>query len=929
MTPRFTIGIDLGTSNCALSYIDTHEQAGEPHMLRIKQLDTLDSVIEEVILPSFLYFPTTEEEKNLPVSSVLKQQSGPFVVGRFARRQAGTLPGRVIHSAKSWLGHAGVDREGPILPWHSDEIGANDRLSPVAASAHYLASLRAAWTTRHGADPEAAFERQDIVITVPASFDEAAQRLTLAAAALAGFPPQIRLLEEPQAAFYHWLNRHGQGRDILQLLPSLSHEAQTILICDIGGGTSDFSLFAVESVASAERIPAIRRIEVSEHLLLGGDNMDLALAHSLEPRLTDPNAKLSAGQWSFLLAECRRLKERTLQNDAGDGDETFSVSIPSAGAKLFGGTRSTQVTRAEVETWVTEGFFPPCGSHEQPNRTSAGLREFGLPYAADPGITRHLAAFLRGRPIHAVLFTGGALTPTSIQKRLHATLEGWQPGQSIAILAHDDLDLAVARGAACYGEILHQPFGRITGGYPHSLYLEIQAKGKTTAPRLVCILPKGFEEGQRVRIDTLNLKLLIGKPVRFQPFFSTFRSEDRPGDLIDLDPTLFRPLPSLQTGIALQEGLTKPADGRLSVALEVTLNELGLLQITCVHTTSDQRVFRWDLDFNLRQSGSADSIANEKMAPAVGPGVSEHKLQAAGGAIESVYSKKKSAASDLKPRKLLRELEEILGARKQDWNLLLLRALWPPLNHGMTLKSRSPDHEASWLNLAGWVLRPGYGADLDPFRLDELWRLHSLGLSFPKEKRVVNQWWILWRRAAGGLDRERQEAILSPLLPAFQNKNADGAELFRLVGSLERVNPQTKEDLARFLTRIIEAGQVKAIADAIWALGRLLSRVPLYAGPDSIVPPRIVAQTFAALQSLDWKREPYVGLNETFARAARLTEQRPHDLDPSHREEILVKMKKSGATPPQIRVVEEYVPLEMADQANLFGEAFPAGLILF
>ena len=928
MTPRYTIGIDLGTSNCALSFIDTRDQAGQPRMLSIKQLDALDSVVDQTILPSFLYFPTAEEEKNLPLQSTLPPHAQPLVVGRWALRQAGTLPGRVIHSAKSWLCHAGVDREGPILPWQSDEIRPDQRLSPVAASAHYLAFLRAAWAAHHRGDPEAAFEQQDIVITVPASFDEAAQRLTLAAAALAGFPTQIRLLEEPQAAFYHWLNRHGQGRDILRLLPALSREAQTILICDIGGGTSDFSLFAVEPVASAERVPAIRRIEVSEHLLLGGDNMDLALAHALEPKLADPGAKLSAGQWSFLLAESRRLKERALQDDAGSQDETFSVSIPGTGAKLFAGTRTTQITRTEVEGLIKDGFFPPCGADQQPDRASAGLKEFGLPYAVDPGITRHLAAFLRGRTIDAILFTGGALKPASIQKRLHATLEGWQPGRSIALLANDDLDLAVARGAACYGEILHQPFGRITGGYPHSLYLEIQAKGKATAPRLVCILPKGFEEGQLVRIDTLNLKLLVGKPVRFQPFFSTFRSEDRPGDLIDLDPDIFRPLPSLQTGIALQEGLAKPADGRLSVALEVTLNELGLLQITCVHTTPDERSFRWELDFNLRK-GTADETAPGDSPSAVGPGVPAGKIQAACAVIEAVYSKKKSAATDLKPRKLLRELEEVLGARKQEWNLLLLRALWPPLHQGMTLKSRSPDHEASWLNLAGWILRPGYGADLDPFRLDELWRLHGLGLSFPKEKRVLNQWWILWRRTAGGLDRERQEAILSPLRPAFQNKNADGPELFRLVGSLERVNPQHKEELARYLTRIIEAGQAKALPDAIWALGRLLSRVPLYAGPDSIAAPRLVGQTFAALQPLDWQRDAYSGLNETFARAGRLTGQRHHDLDPSLREEMVAKMKQSAATPQQIRVVEEFVPMEMADQANLFGESFPAGLILF
>lgn len=924
---RYTIGIDLGTSNCALSFIDLRENAGEPRLLSIPQLETAESVNEHPILPSFLYFPTTEEERALPKEATVALRSRPVVAGRFARRQAAALPGRVIHSAKSWLCHPGVDREGPILPWQSEEVPAGSRFSPVEASAHYLAVLRSAWTAIHGSDPADAFEKQDIVITVPASFDEAAQRLTLSAAALAGFPRNVRLLEEPQAAFYHWLNRHGQGRDLVEILPDLKDREQTILICDIGGGTSDFSLFAVEPIDSPERVPSIRRVEVSDHLLLGGDNMDLALAHALEAKLGAPGQKLSAAQWSFLLAECRRLKERALSEEDIDPLETFSVSIPGSGSRLFAGTLTAQVTRAEVETLIQDGFYPKCGSDEHPDRTSAGLKEFGLPYAADPGITRHLAAFLRGRPIDAILFTGGALKPKPVQERLLAVLESWQPGRPIARLANDQLDLAVARGAACYGEILHKPFGRITGGYPHSLYLEIQARGKEAEPRLICVLPKGFEEGEKVRIDTLNLKLLVGKPVRFQPYFSTFHPEDRPGDVVNPDPDVFRPLPSLQTGISLQEGLLKPADGRLPVALETSLNELGLLQITCVHTTPDDRSFRWDLDFNLRKGGEVETASDDR-TPA-GPGVPGEQIEAAKERIAAIYSKKKSRESEIKPRKLLRELEEILNTRKQDWNLLLLRSLWPPLQQGMTLKSRSPDHEAAWLNLAGWVLRPGYGADLDPFRIDELWRLHSLGLSFPKEKRVINQWWILWRRAAGGLDRDRQEAILNPLLPVFQNKNADSAELFRLVGSLERVHQDKKEALARHLTDLVIAGKSRTTDDAIWALGRLLSRIPLYAGVDAVVPPQVVATHFARLAKLDWTAGVFGGLNETFARACRMTGLRHHDIDDPFREAVVAKMKESDARPEQIRVVREYVPVELADQTNLFGESFPPGLILF
>lgn len=917
--PKYSIGIDLGTSNCALSYIDLDEASGEPRLLRVRQLEGVDSVTEQSILPSFLYFPTPEEEEKLPAGGTFALGEKPKVVGRFARRQSAGLPGRVIHSAKSWLCHGGIDREGRILPWQSEEIPLSERLSPVEASAHYLGLFRSAWNEAFR--DKAPFEKQDIVVTVPASFDEAAQRLTLEATEAAGFPSGVRLLEEPQAAFYHWLNRHGQGRDLLKILPALREREQTILICDIGGGTSDFSLFAVEPVASAERVPAVRRIEVSDHLLLGGDNIDLTLAHALEKQLSGGGARLVASQWAYLLAEARDLKERALAPEAS-GSDTFSVSIPGAGSSLFATTRTASITRSEIEAIVLDGFFPASAAEERPAKTASGLKELGLPYASDPAVTRHLAEFLRGRPIDAILFTGGTVKPAPIRERIFSTIASWQ-AEPVATLVNDELDLAVARGAACYGEILHQPFGRITGGYPHSLYLEIQTKGKGKRPRLVCILPKGFEEHQAVRIDQLKLELLVGKPVRFQPYFSTFREKDRPGDVIDLDPELFRPLPSLQTGIGLQDGLVRPASGRLPVALETRLNELGLLQVTCVHTTGEGKEFRWDLDFNLRKAAASEE---EGAAPAES-GVPEEKVALAGEKIGAIFSKGKGG--EAKPRRLIRDLEELFGQKKQEWNLALLRSIWPALQQGMTLKSKSPDHEATWLNLAGYVLRPGYGADLDPFRIDELWRLQSLGLSFPKEKRVVNQWWILWRRAAGGLDRERQETLVSSVLPQFENKSADGAELFRFVGSLERINQEAKERLADQLARMIERKRPQALSDAVWALGRVLNRAPLYAGADSVVPPGVVEDVFFRLRKLDWSRPPLDGLNETFARACRLTGLRHHDVDDELRAEVLKKMETSGATEKQCQVVREYVPIEMADQASLFGESFPAGLILF
>ena len=928
MTSRYTIGVDLGTSNCALAYIDTRAGDDRVRVLSLPQLEEAGTVSDLPILPACIYYPVEGEEANLPDGAAFRlgESGRPVVVGRYALNQSGRLPGRVIRSAKSWLCHPGVDRRGPILPWQSEEVQASRRMSPVEAAAHYLAVLRTLWNRTMAADdPEQVFARQEVTVTVPASFDEAAQQLTHEAAGLAGFPAQIRLLEEPQAAFYHWLERNGRGSALVEVLPRLREEEQTVLICDIGGGTSDFSLFAIDPLPDDDRIPAIRRLEVSDHLLLGGDNMDLALAHRLEKKMGRGQDKLSASQWAYLVAEAHRIKERALDPAAEQGPENFEASVPGSGASLFAGTLSGNIPVDEIRSVVVEGFFPSCGSAERPFRAPSGLREMGLPFPADPAITRHIAAFLRGRPIDAVLYTGGALKPEFLQQRITGTLAAWQPGRPLTTLANDEPDLAVARGAARYAKVLREPFGRITGGYPHSLYLEIQTRGRHVKPKLVCILQKGFEENRMVRIENMDLKLLVGKPVRFQPYYSTFRGEDEAGTLVDFDDETFHPLPALQTGITLKKGLKKPPDGRLPVILETTLNELGILRIACVHRDAGQDEYRWDLEFNLRRPGVGERRPDDEEESGAGP--DEERLRKATTEISRIYAKKYRADPEAKPRKLVRQLETVLGEKREEWDLACLRSLWPPLQADMTRKNRSPDHEATWLNLAGYVLRPGYGSELDSFRIDELWRIRELGMAFPKEKRVVNQWWILCRRVAGGLDRPRQETIMRAVLPAFRKKNVDTAELFRLAGSLERVAQETKMELVDRNIRILLERRASS-GDPIWALGRLLSRVPLYAGPDAVLPPATVEQAFSQLKDLDWSAGDLSGLNEAFARACRTVGVRENDIHETLREAVLEKMANSGATEAQLRVVREYVPVEHADQANLFGESLPAGLIL-
>ncbi len=349
---KFSIGIDLGTTNCAMAFVPLNGEASQSEIFPIPQWETYGSLIEALTLPSFLYLPREDEATQMLGKALADRE---WIVGRFARKQAAEAPGRVAHSAKSWLCHHAVDRSAPFLPWRSDEIPVEKRISPIQASALLLEYLREVWDTRFARDG-AEFLHQEITVTVPASFDAVAQRLTLDAASQAGFADNVRLLEEPQAAFYRWLEEHATA-DALKL-PETG--ASHVLVVDIGGGTSDFSLFAITRKPGSS-LPHIKRVAVSDHLLLGGDNIDLALAHHLEQRLA---SQLSPTQWNFLVARCRDLKERCLAG--AEQGEDFAVSVPSQGSSLLGNTLSARISRAEVEAIVLDGFFPGVQSGRSP-----------------------------------------------------------------------------------------------------------------------------------------------------------------------------------------------------------------------------------------------------------------------------------------------------------------------------------------------------------------------------------------------------------------------------------------------------------------------------------------------------------------------------------------------------------------------------------
>lgn len=935
-TSRFVIGIDLGTTNCALAYVDTEADDLRPQTFLIEQWDSEGALIRAETLPSFYYLPVKAEWKRgqlaLPWDAAAQDGDAAtpdFAVGRLAQLKASQNPGRVIHAAKSWLCHAGVDRRDRILPWHSDDVIGDERRSPIEVSAAYLHHLRKAWNHAFCGQGEGAiFEGQEIVITVPASFDEVAQRLTLEAAHLAGFPRErLKLLEEPQAAFYEWLGNHHQ--DLEATLRRRDAGRQTILVCDIGGGTTDFSLLSV-TWNDGQR-PDIQRIGVSEHLLLGGDNIDLSLAHILEQKLLGDGRSLSSRQWAQLVFEARQLKEKALralsQEDAprtaGSAEDELFVSLAGEGASLLATAMTVGIRPREIQQHLIEGFFPKVLAQERPIRARGALTQLGLPYAADSAITKHLAQFLEGQSVDAILFAGGTVKPCLVRERIVDQMAAWQ-GRKPHVLTSSALDLAVSRGAAAYGLSLRQGQSavHVGGGYPRSLYVEVASLSGIR--NLVCIVPKGFASTRPFAIQTFGLKAMTERPVRFRLFSATNRGNDAAGDVVPWVESQFHPLPSLDTKLDL--GGKIPGDQLVDVTLEVALLPTGILDMACVALGEKWAGHRWQLEFRMQEAEEPMDLAGVSTER---QGISTVKLDLARQKVDALYGKKKrSDTEEGNPKYLVRDLEGLLGMPREAWDTGFLRALWPHLEQGLTRRSRSVGHELSWLYLAGFALRPGYGCELDEWRVKELWRAYDLGLAFPKERQTEEQWWILWRRVAGGLSRQQQEQIFARIFPQIRKGEAVSAEVYMLAGSLERIEMGQKVRLGQQLVREIGSGRKQHLDQKMWALARIASRVPLYAGPQAIVRPAFIESWAEAFHGLNLGQPPYQRLIHFYSQAGRVIGDREFDLAPELRSAFLKRLAEGKAADDLMRPVRELVPFAIKDRSQLFGESLPAGLWL-
>ncbi len=923
--PKYIVGIDLGTTNTVVAHaaLDARRKktAPDPIVFEVAQLTAAREMEPRPLLPSALYAPLPGEVAGDP----------DWVSGELARRRGGEVTGRFVASAKSWLSHPGVDRTAAILPWGvSEEDGAPAKLSPVDASARILAHVKRAWDE---ANPEAPLAEQDVVLTLPASFDDVARELTVRAAEIAGLRPT--LLEEPTAAFYDAMRDVEAIREHL-LVPGVRPsdlEERTVLVVDVGGGTTDLSLMAISFAPKREGGFAVRRVAVGRHILLGGDNMDLALAHLAEPRIATGATKLEPGELAQLVHACRDAKERILSGKANEA----RVTVLGRGSKLVGGARGTTLTKEEVHKVVLEGFFPAEVGTEPVRR--GGIVAFGLPYERDPAITRHVRQFLarhaaelpNGAP-DVLLLNGGVFHAKPIVKALRTAIGAFVKGKAPAALANDDPDLAVARGAVRYGFARRGLGVRIEGGTAHGYYVALASEpGQGT--RAVCILPRGAGEGVRHEVSPLagggrTFELVVGKSVRFDLYASDV-AKDEAGAIVTVDDEdTFERLPPVVARL--------PATGK-EAAVRVTLGgELlttGQLDLSCHELEGARRRFR--LEFQLRDQARSSSLAPAppSLAPPSGAmrTFPQSKIEAADRILDKVFGKK-GDASPRETKDVLRDTEKVLGDRLT-WPLETCRAIADRMLANPGARRRSQHHERLWWMLTGFCLRPGFGDPGDPSRIKQVWPLFEGRLGFPTEAHNWQQFFIAWRRMAGGLDETMQEAIRDAMDPAIAPKEAGlkppkrmpdhPDELVLMLAALERVPVVRRTRLGDWISE-------RTWTDTdprLWtAIGRVGARVPVYASVHHVVPPKNAEAWLERLLRLKW--ENIATAPHAAVQLARVTGDRARDLSERIRKETEKKLIAIKARESWIRSVRELVEVGEEERVAMMGEGLPIGLKL-
>ena len=924
---RYVVGIDLGTTNCAINWVDTEEDPWVVRIFSVPQLTGPGQCESRDTLPSFHFEPPIDFRTD---AIQLPWHNSPpdYIVGHFARDYAQHTMGRTISSAKSWLCHGAVDRRGAILPWHATE--GVTRISPIEASSRYLRHIRAAWDA---ANPGFPLEEQDVVVTLPASFDEVARELTVEAAQLAGLQ-RIVLIEEPQAAFYAWVDAH---RDDWQHIVA---PGQNILILDVGGGTTDMTLIRVREREDENNRREIQfhRVAVGDHLILGGDNFDLAIARHLEEQ---SDASLSPHESEHLVRQARGCKERLLR---GDAPEEETVQLAARGAQLLAGSRSFRVARQTITELVLDGFFPRDELSVGPLSQAAGFRKMDLPYAQDPAISHYLAKFLRDHAsdelgqqvgaLHAVrpdfvLFNGGVFSAPAIRRRVIEVIASWFSTDSTqwrpTLLHNQRLDQAVAHGAAYYGMVRRGAGIRISAGLARSYYVGIDG----TPPQAICLVPGTAEPGDSFGLPQRQLELLVSQPAKFQLYSSSTRLTDQPGTICPVELEQMKPLPTIRT--ALQTGNRRGKAETVIVTLQADLSEIGTLELWC-NGADDKR--RWRLQFDVRAATQTDAGRDETAGESEGL-VEESVWQGLQRELDETFK------GDAKPTTLPRRLGEVLQLDRTDWPMPVLRRIWEGLIALKAGRAKSPQHEARWLNLVGFSLRPGYGMAVDDWRVAETWRLVHNKLTFDSVS-CRNESWIVWRRLAGGLPAGQQQALCEPFLASLRALKrrltggggrgemtivpTDSPELFRMLAAMERLPTAVKQELAQIFWLLRERKKYQSIHDVLaWSLGRLGARVPIYGPLNTLLSPSIVQPWIERwLAMTDPSRFDLLAAMQV----SRVTGDRQRDVGDPLRHQVATWLADHTAPQTWQDLITQAGDLDPETEGDILGDVVPPGLRL-
>ena len=905
---RFIIGIDLGTTNIAVTFVDLNSENKTISLFKIPQIIAPGEIEDLELFPSFCFFPDIKLNKAEMMNPSWNSKSS-YTVGSYARDYGATIPNRFISSAKSWLCHSGVERKEKILPWGGNL--AEVMHSPLEITSFYLDYIKKAWNHKYAHLKDSfgnpcLFEEQNIVITIPASFDETARELTIEAARLAGCK-QINLLEEPLAAFYSWLDLNSDSWQ------EQIAKDERVLVIDIGGGTSDFSIIELNENGALERTAA------GNHLLLGGDNIDIAIAKKIEEKW---NTELPHGDWLTLCQKTRQAKELLLNNLTL---KSADITLLSQGSSLIGNLRKHTLERSELEELLIEGFFPMIEQNAPSPQKKRGIQKMGLPYETDPSIPAHLLQFLKyAQSISArslkegdalfpdkVLFNGGTMIPEILRKRIISSIQNWFNGRELIELSSRDLSLAVAYGASYYGRTKSHGGVKVKTAATKSYYLKVAQADKDDSAKILCIMPRGSDENKKIHTPG-SFTIETNRTVHFPLFSSATRIGDREGTFLDESEDI-----SFVSSLFSMLRYGKHEKVSLDAGITSELTESGVLRI---ELESKKTTHKWPLKFDVRL-------------------ITDDELTALPENIitfdNEIVNRSKSfltnyfLSSKTQNISIFKELESITSVPKDEWPIHFLRSLSDTLMEIDYKTLILADSEAKWLNICGFALRPGFGDPEDEIRLRKAWQLWASGLNNPNDPQTASEWWVFWRRIISGLKSGHQLSIYQEvsknLFPKgiYQQRIKLGeqpkAEMFRCLGSLELLGEKQKKLVGNIL---IERAK-KLEPYEFWVLARIGARKLFHAPSNNT----IASQTVESWV-LDLLEDKVQSIDKFFAisRMASLTPDRASNISGETLAKAIKFLKDSKAPAHWIKHLETVTEDNQQERSKLLGDSVPLGI---